>query len=118
VRDFSAVKGSAEVNGDTARFALERLDVDEVGFDKLDRVLLLTLIEKFDGGPTGLDTLAAAIGEDRGTLEDLIEPFLLQGGYLERTPRGRMATRRAYEHLGIERAPGSGPGGAGQGRLF
>jgi Holliday junction DNA helicase RuvB len=76
------------------------------------------LIEKFDGGPTGLDTLAAAIGEDRGTLEDLIEPFLIQGGYLERTPRGRMATRRAYEHLGIERSPGAGTGRGGQGRLF
>jgi holliday junction DNA helicase RuvB len=116
VRDFSAVRGSAVVDADTARFALERLDVDDAGFDKLDRLLLLTLIEKFDGGPTGLDTLAAAIGEDRGTLEDLVEPFLLQGGYLERTPRGRVATRRAYEHLGIERpAPA---GGGGQGRLF
>jgi Holliday junction DNA helicase RuvB len=115
VRDFSAVRDSAAVDADTARFALERLDVDEAGFDKLDRVLLLTLIEKFDGGPTGLDTLAAAIGEDRGTLEDLVEPFLLQGGYLDRTPRGRVATRRAYEHLGIERPP---PAGGGQGRLF
>jgi Holliday junction DNA helicase RuvB len=116
VRDFSAVKDSAVVDATIARFALERLDVDEAGFDKLDRVLLLTLIEKFDGGPTGLDTLAAAISEDRGTLEDLIEPFLLQGGYLERTPRGRVATRRAYEHLGIERPPPGSPGG--QGRLF
>jgi len=106
------------VDAELARFALERLDVDEAGFDKLDRVLLSTLIEKFDGGPTGLDTLAAAIGEDRGTLEDLIEPFLIQGGYLERTPRGRMATRRAYEHLGIERSPGAGTGRGGQGRLF
>jgi Holliday junction DNA helicase RuvB len=118
VRDFSAVRDSAAVDGATARFALERLDVDEAGFDKLDRLLLLTLIEKFDGGPTGLDTLAAAIGEDRGTLEDLIEPFLLQGGYLERTPRGRMATRRAYEHLGIERLPPAPGGAGGQGRLF
>jgi len=119
VRDFSAVRDSAAVDAEGARFALERLDVDEAGFDKLDRVLLLTLIEKFDGGPTGLDTLAAAIGEDRGTLEDLIEPFLLQGGYLERTPRGRVATRRAYEHLGVERAVPGGPAGAGgQGRLF
>jgi Holliday junction DNA helicase RuvB len=115
VRDFSAVRDSAVVDAEMARFALERLDVDEAGFDKLDRVLLLTLIEKFDGGPTGLDTLAAAIGEDRGTLEDLVEPFLLQGGYLDRTPRGRVATRRANEHLGIERPP---PGGGGQGRLF
>jgi Holliday junction DNA helicase RuvB len=117
VRDFSAVKGSRRVDAEIARFALERLDVDEAGFDKLDRVLLLTLIEKFDGGPTGLDTLAAALGEDRGTLEDLIEPFLLQGGYLERTPRGRTATRRAYDHLGIAPAPPGG-GRSGQGRLF
>jgi Holliday junction DNA helicase RuvB len=119
VRDFSAVRDSAAVDAGTARFALERLDVDEAGFDKLDRVLLLTLIEKFDGGPTGLDTLAAAIGEDRGTLEDLVEPYLLQGGYLERTPRGRLATRRAYDHLGIERPPRGGPADASdQGRLF
>ena len=117
VRDFSAVRDSSTVDAELARFALERLDVDEAGFDKLDRVLLLTLIEKFDGGPTGLDTLAAALGEDRGTLEDLIEPFLIQGGYLERTPRGRMATRRAYEHLGVERSAG-GPARGGQGRLF
>ena len=116
VRDFSAVRDSASVDAELARFALERLDVDEAGFDKLDRALLLTLIEKFDGGPTGLDTLAAAIGEDRGTLEDLIEPFLLQGGYLERTPRGRVATRRAFEHLGCERATRGA--GSGQGRLF
>jgi holliday junction DNA helicase RuvB len=118
VRDFSAVRDSALVDADTARFALERLDVDEAGFDKLDRVLLLTLIEKFDGGPTGLDTLAAAIGEDRGTLEDLVEPYLLQGGYLERTPRGRLATRRAYEHLGVAREGTGPPRAGGQGRLF
>jgi len=118
VRDFSAVRDSSDVDAEMARFALERLDVDEAGFDKLDRVLLLTLIEKFDGGPTGLDTLAAAIGEDRGTLEDLIEPFLIQGGYLERTPRGRMPTRRAYEHLGVERSASGGPVRGGQGKLF
>jgi len=118
VRDFSAVRDSRSVDAEMARFALERLDVDEAGFDKLDRVLLLTLIEKFDGGPTGLDTLAAAIGEDRGTLEDLIEPFLIQGGYLERTPRGRMATRRAYEHLGVLPSANEGGTRGGQGRLF
>ncbi len=116
VRDFSAVRGSADVDAELAGYALERLDVDEAGFDKLDRALLLALIEKFDGGPTGLDTLAAAIGEDRGTLEDLIEPFLLQGGYLERTPRGRTVTRRAFEHFGMP-APVR-LGGGGQGRLF
>ncbi len=116
VRDFSAVKGSKGVDATLARFALERLDVDEAGFDKLDRALLLTLIEKFEGGPTGLDTLAAAIGEDKGTLEDLIEPFLLQGGYLERTPRGRAVTRRGFEHFGV--APPARSAGGGQGRLF
>jgi Holliday junction DNA helicase RuvB len=116
VRDFSAVRDSSVVDAELARFALERLDVDEAGFDKLDRVLLLTLIEKFEGGPAGLDTLAAAIGEDKGTLEDLIEPFLLQGGYLERTPRGRTVTRRAFEHFGVA-PPARSPGG-GQGRLF
>ena len=116
VRDFSAVRDSSVVDAEIARFALERLDVDEAGFDKLDRVLLLTLIEKFDGGPAGLETLAAAIGEDKGTLEDLIEPFLLQGGYLERTPRGRAVTKRAFEHFGV--APPTRSVGAGQGRLF
>jgi Holliday junction DNA helicase RuvB len=116
VRDFSAVRDSSVVDAELARFALERLDVDEAGFDKLDRALLLTLIEKFEGGPAGLETLAAAIGEDKGTLEDLIEPFLLQGGYLERTPRGRTATRRAFEHFGVA-PPARSPGG-GQGRLF
>ena len=97
-----------------ARYALSRLDVDSAGFDKLDRALLLTLIGKFDGGPTGLETLAAAIGEDKGTLEDLVEPFLIQGGYLDRTPRGRVATRHAYGHFGLE--PGRPVGN--QGRLL
>jgi Holliday junction DNA helicase RuvB len=117
VRDFAAVKEGADdaIGSDLAGYALERLDVDEAGFDKLDRALLLTLIEKFEGGPVGLDTLAAAIGEDKGTLEDLIEPFLLQGGYLDRTPRGRVATRRAYAHLGL---PMESREGRGQGRLF
>jgi Holliday junction DNA helicase RuvB len=115
VRDFSAVREDAAVDSELARFALERLDVDDAGFDKLDRSLLLTLIEKFEGGPTGLDTLAAAIGEDKGTLEDLVEPFLLQEGYLERTPRGRVVTKRAFAHFGI--AP-TARATEGQGRLF
>jgi Holliday junction DNA helicase RuvB len=120
VRDFAEVRGAdgRAVDATLARYALERLDVDEAGFDKLDRVLLLTLIEKFDGGPVGLDTLAAGIGEDRGTLEDLVEPFLLQSGHLERTPRGRMATRRAYEHFGLDPARRRGGEGTGQGKLF
>ncbi len=115
VRDFAEVEGRGEsIEGDLARFALERLGVDEAGFDPLDRALLRTLIEKFDGGPVGLDTLAAALGEDRGTVEDLIEPYLLQAGFLERTPRGRVATRAAWDHLGI--VPPEA--GSGQRRLF
>ncbi len=101
VRDFAEVeqgRGCA-IALDAVRFALERLEVDAAGFDKLDRALLVTLLEKFGGGPVGLETLAAALGEDKGTLEDLVEPFLIQGGYLDRTPRGRVATARAREHL-------------------
>jgi Holliday junction DNA helicase RuvB len=94
------------VDHDLARFALERLDVDPKGFDRLDRVLLLTLLEKFEGGPAGLETLAAAVGEDKGTLEDVVEPFLIHGGYLARTPRGRVATPRARAHFGL---PASAP---------
>jgi Holliday junction DNA helicase RuvB len=118
VRDFASVKQLGDAVGvEIARYALERLDVDEVGFDKLDRALLTVLVEKYDGGPVGLDTLAAALGEDRGTLEDLVEPYLLQGGYLDRTPRGRVATRRAFEHLGVPTRAGT-PGTGGQGQLL
>jgi len=124
VRDFAEVLGDPETGPDAspgdarvdlarARDALERLEVDEAGFDALDRALLLTLIDKFGGGPVGIDTLAAAVGEDRGTLEDLVEPFLLQGGFLDRTPRGRVATATAWRHFG-RRAPGPG----GQPRLL
>ncbi|MBW2240837.1 MAG: Holliday junction branch migration DNA helicase RuvB [Deltaproteobacteria bacterium] len=104
VRDFAAVREGEDdgIDSELARYALERLDVDDAGFDKLDRALLLTLIEKFQGGPVGLDTLAAAIGEDKGTLEDLVEPFLIQGGFLDRTPRGRVATRMAFSHFGLQ----------------
>ncbi len=118
VRDFGAVERGAEapVDAELARYALERLDVDDAGFDKLDRALLLTLIEKFEGGPVGLETLSAALGEDKGTLEDLIEPFLIQGGFLDRTPRGRVATARAYAHFGLE--PGKPRPAGDQGRLF
>ena len=79
------------------------LRIREAGFDGVDRSLLTLLLQKFDGGPVGLDTLAAALGEDRGTLEDLVEPFLIQGGYLDRTPRGRVATRLAWDHFGLVR---------------
>jgi Holliday junction DNA helicase RuvB len=115
VRDFSSVDHGAEapISASVARYALERLDVDAAGFDKLDRALLLTLIEKFGGGPVGIETLAAALSEDRGTLEDIVEPFLIQGGFLDRTPRGRVATRRSFDHLGI-----AVPAGGRQGHLF
>jgi len=103
VRDFSAVRDGADegIRLDTTRFALDRLDVDEAGFDGLDRAVLSTLVEKFGGGPVGLDTLAAAVGEDKGTLEDVVEPYLIHCGFLLRTPRGRVATDRAHEHLGV-----------------
>ena len=103
VRDFAEVDGGsgARVTAKTARFALERLDVDEGGFDRFDRAVLLAILEKFDGGPVGLETLAAALGEDKGTLEDVVEPFLIHEGFLSRTPRGRVATRRAREYFGI-----------------
>ena len=101
VRDFAVVGGEAGITRELARFALGRLEVDEAGFDRMDRQLLLALIEKYAGGPVGLDTLAAAIGEDRGTIEDIYEPFLIQEGYLDRTPRGRIATVRAYQHFGV-----------------
>jgi Holliday junction DNA helicase RuvB len=103
VRDFATVRDGRDqgIHLDTARFALDRLEVDEAGFDALDRALLTTLVEKFGGGPVGLDTLAAAVGEDKGTLEDIVEPFLIHCGFLARTPRGRVATERAYAHLGM-----------------
>ncbi len=104
----------APVTREVARVALERLEVDERGFDRLDQMFLRALLEKFDGGPVGIETLAAALGEDRGTLEDLVEPFLLQAGFVDRTPRGRVATTRAWEHFGL-RPPAPGEG---QRRLF
>jgi holliday junction DNA helicase RuvB len=101
VRDFAEVKGNGTIDSAIATYALERLEVDEAGFDEMDRRILLTIIEKFDGGPVGIETIAAAVAEPRDTLEDVYEPYLIQGGYLQRTPRGRVATRRAYQHLGI-----------------
>jgi Holliday junction DNA helicase RuvB len=101
VRDFAEVDGTGEIDVRVAKHALERLDVDEAGFDDMDRRILHTIIVKFDGGPVGIETIAAAVSEPRDTLEDVYEPFLIQEGYLKRTPRGRVATRRAYEHLGL-----------------
>jgi Holliday junction DNA helicase RuvB len=102
VRDFAEVKAQGRIDEPVARAALDLLEVDPQGFDALDRKLLSTIIEKFDGGPVGIESLAAAIGEERGTLEDVIEPFLIQQGFLMRTARGRMATRNAYLHFGLK----------------
>ncbi len=103
VRDFAQVDDGpgARLSRDLTRFALERLDVDEAGLDRLDRALMMALFERFDGGPAGLETLAAAVGEDKGTLEDLVEPYLIYQGYLARTPRGRVATSRARKHFDV-----------------
>ena len=101
VRDFAEVRGSGQISREIADRALNMLDVDERGLDHSDRRLLLTLIEKFDGGPVGIDSLAAAISEERHTIEDVLEPYLIQQGYLMRTPRGRVATRHAYLHFGL-----------------
>ena len=101
VRDYAEVKADGAVAGPTAEAALDLFSVDAQGFDHLDRRLLLTMIEKFDGGPVGVDSLAAALSEERGTIEDVLEPFLIQQGFILRTPRGRIATRHAYRHFGI-----------------
>jgi len=101
VRDYAEVKGGGEVTAEIADRALNMLNVDQSGFDHMDRRLLLAIIEKFDGGPVGVDSLAAAISEERGTIEDVLEPYLIQQGYLLRTSRGRMATRLAFEHFGL-----------------
>ncbi len=102
VRDFAEVRASGVISADVAVAALDMLEVDPQGFDMLDRKLLLTVIEKFEGGPVGVDSLAAAMSEERGTIEDVIEPFLIQQGFLMRTARGRVATRSAYAHFGLE----------------
>jgi Holliday junction DNA helicase RuvB len=102
VRDYAQVKGSGAVDAATADRALAMLDVDPQGFDVMDRKLLEAVIHRFDGGPVGLDNVAAAIGEEPGTIEDVIEPYLIQQGYLQRTPRGRVATLAAWRHLGLQ----------------
>ena len=108
VRDYADVKGSGIITLDIAHKALEMLDVDPRGFDVMDRKLLEAVIHRFDGGPVGLDSIAASIGEDAGTIEDVIEPYLIQQGYLQRTPRGRIATLAAFLHLGV--TPPASPG--------
>ena len=103
VRDFAQVKYNGNITKEVADYALDILDVDKLGLDNNDREILLTIIEKFSGGPVGLDTLSASIGEDSGTLEDVYEPYLLMNGLINRTPRGRVATDNAYKHLGISK---------------
>ncbi len=115
VRDFAEVKGDGHITRELADRALDLLSVDQLGCDQIDRRLLLTLIDKFGGGPAGIDSLAAAIGEERGTIEDVVEPFLIQQGFIIRTPRGRMVTQQAYLHFGLPTPAVIGD--AGQGAL-
>ena len=102
VRDFAQVRFDGEITHDVARQALDLMDVDRMGLDHVDRNYILTMIKKFDGGPVGLDTIAAAIGEDSGTIEDVYEPYLIMNGFINRTPRGRVAAKAAYDHFGLE----------------
>jgi Holliday junction DNA helicase RuvB len=106
VRDFAEVKGEGFINGEIAEAAMALLKVDDLGFDTMDRRLLKLIIEHFDGGPVGVESIAAALSEERGTVEDVLEPFLIQQGYIMRTSRGRMATARAYRHFGLQRPGG------------
>jgi Holliday junction DNA helicase RuvB len=105
VRDFAEVKADGRITVAVAAGALDLLDVDSHGFDMMDRKLLLAILQKFDGGPVGVDSLAAAIGEERGTIEDVLEPYLIQQGFMMRTLRGRVATRSAYQHFGLTPPP-------------
>jgi Holliday junction DNA helicase RuvB len=116
VRDFALVEGGGAVSQSLAAHALDRLMVDHAGLDALDRAYLSVVTERFDGGPVGVDAIAASLSEERGTLEEVVEPFLLQAGFIARTPRGRIATVAAFQHMGVP-APQSAPTG-GQGRLF
>jgi Holliday junction DNA helicase RuvB len=102
VRDFAEVEGQGRIDKQAAQAAMDMLDIDPNGFDMMDRKLLLSIIEGFDGGPVGIESLAAAISEERGTIEDVLEPYLIQQGFLMRTSRGRVATRKAYQHFGIK----------------
>jgi Holliday junction DNA helicase RuvB len=101
VRDYAQVRANGSISLQVADAALKMLDVDEKGFDAMDRKILSTIIRKYDGGPVGIETLAASVSEEKDTLEDVYEPFLIQQGFINKTPRGRMATRLAYEHLGV-----------------
>ncbi|MDQ2702738.1 MAG: Holliday junction branch migration DNA helicase RuvB [Pseudomonadota bacterium] len=116
VRDYAQVRAAGHIDAAVAAAAMEMLQVDPEGFDELDRRLLRTIVDAFDGGPVGVESLAAALSEERGTLEDVVEPYLIQQGFLVRTARGRMATAKAYQHLGLRprRDPGLGIGGSGE----
>ncbi|MCK5231153.1 MAG: Holliday junction branch migration DNA helicase RuvB [Desulfobulbaceae bacterium] len=118
VRDFAEVKAEGHISSAVAREALEMLAVDHLGLDEMDRKILLTIIDRFQGGPLGIDTLATAVCEEKNTLEDVYEPFLIQSGFLLRTPRGRMATIAAYEHFGRKIDKIADPNGPGQNNLF
>ena len=109
MRDFVEVAGENRISAAGARSSLDRLEVDHFGLDELDRRILGTIVDRFGGGPVGLSALAHSLGEDKGTLEDLYEPFLLQSGFLTRTPKGRVATALAYRHLGLPPRMGTGP---------
>jgi Holliday junction DNA helicase RuvB len=117
MRDFAQVSGSNVINVDIVDDGLRRLEIDEIGLEKYDREILRSIIENFGGGPVGAETLAISIGESMDTLEDYYEPYLIQCGLLQRTPRGRMVTEKAYTHLGLTHASDSKDGGA-QGSLF
>ena len=103
VRDFAQVKGTGSIDKEIALYALEALNIDKFGLDEVDNKILVTIIDKFRGGPVGITTIATAIGDDPGTIEEVYEPFLIKEGFLKRTPRGREATEMAYEHLGRKR---------------
>jgi Holliday junction DNA helicase RuvB len=118
VRDFAEVRGAGHIDQGVATEALELLEVDAAGLDRLDREILRTICEKFEGGPVGLSTLAVAVSEEADTIEDVYEPYLLQRGYIKRTPRGRVATAAAFEHLGLERPRGGREAGFSRDALF
>jgi Holliday junction DNA helicase RuvB len=108
IRDFAQVKGDGRINENLAKDSLDKLDVDELGLDDMDKRIINVLIGKFHGGPVGLSTLAAAVGEEAETIEEIYEPYLIQEGLLDRTPRGRVATQGAYKHLDIDKIPKQG----------
>jgi Holliday junction DNA helicase RuvB len=118
VRDFAQIKANGVINRTVADEALKCLEIDNRGFDKMDRQILLAIIDKFGGGPVGIESLSASLHEEKDALEDVYEPFLIQEGFINRTPRGRIATKLAYEHMGKKYMTGQGAGDKGQEKLF